>query len=317
MPKRDVVQEAVESVAAAADNPESPASIELFRKTLRGRHNLPAARAAQAAGQHRLVVLIPELTNAFSYFLSDPQKRDPLCAAKAAIAEALDRLDCGDADVFLRGLRHVQMEKVWGGTTDTAAQLRARSAAALVRLDHPDRYRFLAELLFDSCPEARRGAVQAAAFAGGDVAEILLRVKAEMGDKDLSIIGDCLTALLQLAPDASVEFVARRLQSPAPQLREFAALALGEARVPGGFEFLQSAIVGVTNQAEFRTLALAMALYRTSEAFESLVAFLKEKPLALASAALEALELYRHDHDLWQKVTETSARRGLREPGGR
>lgn len=311
MPKRDAVQNAVESVALAARDPHSTSSIKVFRQALSGRQNLSAARAAQAAGEHRLEALIPDLTRSFSYFMLDPHRRDPRCAAKIAIAEALDRLESREAELFLEGLRHIQLEKTWGEPVDVAAPLRARCAAALVRLNHPDRYRFLADLLFDPYPEARRGAVHAAAFAGGDTAEILLRIKVGMGDKDLSIVGDCLTALMQLAPEASVQFVGRRLQSPEPQLRDFAALALGESRAPGGLELLQSAVVGVTDRAEFRTLALAIGLYRTPEAFATLLDVLGCKPLPLASAALAALELYRHDAGQWREVVEVARRRGL------
>jgi hypothetical protein len=314
MPRRDPVRESVESVALAARDPESAASIALFRQALRGRHNLPAARAAQAAAEHQIETLVPDLTRSFSYFMSDASRRDPRCAAKIAIAEALDRLDFDDSAPFLEGLRHVQMEKTWGGAVDTAAPLRARSVAALVRLNHPDRYRFLADLLFDPRPEARRGAVHAAAFAGGDAAEMLLRIKVQMGDEDLSIVGDCLSALLQLAPEASVSFVGRRLQSPEPQLRGFAALALGEGRAPGGLDLLRDATLGVAHEAEFRTLALAIGLYRTDEAFDVLLELLEKKPRPLASATLETLALYRHDRDRWQRVTEIAESRGLRTP---
>ena len=38
-----------------------------------------------------------------------------------------------ESAAFLRGLRHVQMEAVWGSTVDTAATLRSTCALALLQ----------------------------------------------------------------------------------------------------------------------------------------------------------------------------------------
>ncbi len=313
MSRHDPVQDLIESVAAAARVPEDPASAELFRKALRGKHNLPAARAAQAAARNRLAQLVPDLAAAFNFFMTEAARRDPRCAAKIAIAEALDQMEASDSDLFLQGLRHVQLESAWGGTVDTAAPLRARSMAALVRLNHPDRYRLLADLLFDPCPEARRGAVQAAAFAGGDPGELLLRLKVHVGDKDLSIIGDCFSGLLQLAPEASLDFVGSYLQSAEPELRELAALAVGESRLQGALGLLRSAVSAAVGREESRTFCLAIGLCRTDEAFEFLLEFLEDKPAHLASAAIEGLELYRADPERWKRVSRIVVSRGLDE----
>ena len=46
--------------------------------------------------------------------------------------EALARLGYDDPSVFLRGLRHIQFEPVYGGRVDTAVDLRGASAFGLV-----------------------------------------------------------------------------------------------------------------------------------------------------------------------------------------
>ena len=83
------------------------------------------ARAAEIVAEWELAPFELALIAAFDRFLPDAVRRDPTCAAKIAIAEALNRLESREAELFLRGVRHVQPEPVWGGREDTAARLRA------------------------------------------------------------------------------------------------------------------------------------------------------------------------------------------------
>src|SRR6266566_3450965 len=77
--------------------------------------------------------LVPDLLAALDRFFLDPVKSDPQCWAKNALVQALATLGHEEAAVFVRGLRHIQMEPVWGGQEDTAAALRGNSALALVQ----------------------------------------------------------------------------------------------------------------------------------------------------------------------------------------
>ncbi len=312
VPRRDSLQEQVESVSLAARTPRTPESIAVFRRALRARQNLPAARAAQAASEHDLSELVPDLLASFSYFMEQAVKRDPRSAAKIAIAEALDRLDHREPDVFLQGLRHAQFEPVWGGTTDTAASLRARCMAALVRINHPDRYRLLADLLFDPCPDARRGAVRAASYAGGEAGELLLRIKVHLGDEDPSIIGDCFAGLIQLAPESALNFVGRHLQSQDGEIRELAALALGESHLPEALDLLRHAILDSSTAGEIKILALAIGLCRTDEAFELLLELLAARPTPLALALLEGISLCASDPERQRRFAKIAHSRGFK-----
>ena len=315
--RQNSFQEQVELVSLAARTPRAPESIEVFRQALRGRHNIPAARAAQAAGEHGLSELVPDLVTSFSHFIEQAVKRDPLCAAKIAIAEALDRLDHREPELFLQGFRHIQLEPVWGGTTDTAASLRARCMAALVRINHPDRHRLLADLLFDPCPDARRGAVRAAAYAGSEAGELLLRIKVHLGDKDSSIVGECFTGLIQLAPDSALEFVGRALKSQDGEIRELAALALGESHLTEAFGFLRRAILESSTAGEFKILAIAIGLCRTDEAFELLLDLLATRPTPFAQAVMEGISLCSSDPERQRRFAKIAQSRGLKLEKGK
>lgn len=311
------LEEQVELVSLAARTPCTSESIEMFRQALRGRYNIPAARAAQAAGEHGLSDLVPDLVTSFSHFIEQSVKRDPRCAAKIAIAEALDRLDHRESDLFLQGFHHIQLEPVWGGTTDTAASLRARCMAALVRINHPDRYHLLADLLFDPCPDARRGAVRAAAYAGGEAGELLLRIKVHLGDKDSSIVGECFAGLVQLAPDSALEFVGRALKSQDAEIRELAALALGESHLPEAFGLLRRAILDASTVGEFKIFGLAIGLCRTDEAFELLLDLLATRPTPFAQAVVEGILLCASDPERHRRFAKTMQSRGLKLEKGR
>ncbi len=75
--------------------------------------------------------------------------------AKTAIAKALYEMEVKAESVFLRGIHHIQMEGVWGGNTDTAAELRGICALGLVRCNYRDVLDELGELLADAQAPAR------------------------------------------------------------------------------------------------------------------------------------------------------------------
>src|SRR5205823_9291390 len=124
-----------EQLAALEELRESagaPSTVDSLRKALANRNNYIAAKAAKIAAELGLKALIPDLLTTFDFFFIDPVKSDPLCWAKNALVQALAALGHDEAAAFIRGLRHIQMEPVWGGQEDTAAALRGNSALALV-----------------------------------------------------------------------------------------------------------------------------------------------------------------------------------------
>src|SRR5580658_5381653 len=125
--------QALASLRAAAPSETAPdAAINPLRKALKDRSNYLVSKAAALAGELRLTALIPDLLGAFDRFMLDPAKADPQCWAKDAIVKALKDLNHDDPAVFLRGIEHVQMEAVWGGSKDTALTFRGACALALV-----------------------------------------------------------------------------------------------------------------------------------------------------------------------------------------
>src|SRR5438105_5839510 len=97
----------LEALRAGTDR---AATREQLAKALRDRNNYLVARGAALAADLKLEDLIPELLAAFERFFVDPLKTDPHCLAKHAIARALKALGYRDAQPFLRGIVHVQLE---------------------------------------------------------------------------------------------------------------------------------------------------------------------------------------------------------------
>src|SRR5712675_496451 len=109
------------------------ACIDPLHKALAHRNNFVVAKAADLVRSLQLAQLVPELLKAFDRFFEDPIKTDPQCWAKTSLSRALAAFQHHDATVFLRGMRHLQLEPVWGGTSDSAGTLRATCALALVQ----------------------------------------------------------------------------------------------------------------------------------------------------------------------------------------
>ena len=107
-------------------------AVEIIRKALGHANNYIVSKAARLVSDNKLVKLLPEVLAAYDRFFHDPSKSDPQCWAKNQLIQALVALECRDAQVYLRGLNHIQEEPVWGGQSDTAAALRGACTQALV-----------------------------------------------------------------------------------------------------------------------------------------------------------------------------------------
>src|SRR5262245_40298903 len=121
------------AVHALAADPAAPASRAGLRVALGDTHGVVVAAAANVIAEAEVDGLGAELAAAFNRFLERPVETDPGCLAKSAIVRALLATGAPDVAVCRPGVRHVQEEPVWGGTVDTAAELRAQSALGLVR----------------------------------------------------------------------------------------------------------------------------------------------------------------------------------------
>jgi len=265
---------AVEEIAATIEALRStPANVvEPLRKFLKDRNNFVGSKAAAVAGDLLLRELIPDLLAAFDRFLKDPVKSDPKCWAKNAIVKALKDLGFDDPAVYLRGIVHVQMEPVWGGNADSAAALRGACALALVACSLPRDaiLLHLADVLADPEMRVRADAARAIAQLPGQDSILMLRVKAQAGDKEPAVIGQCFLSLLGIDDRAAIPFVARFLTAKNEDLCFEAAAALGECPNLLAVETLIARWRVERNADMKRAIVLSLGVSRVPEAKEFL-----------------------------------------------
>jgi HEAT repeat protein len=302
--------EALSGVDGSADRVAQCAAIKPF---LADKHFRVVAKAATLAGERSLPGLIPELIGAYARFLDDPVKRDPNCIAKGAIARALVSLNCEDVDFFLNGSRYEQLEPVWGGSADTAIDVRCSCAMGLATTGYSRAVPELTALLNDKESRARAGAARAISCANPGEAEAVLRLKVLVGDEEAEVIGECFTGLLSIAPIESLPFVATYLSSENEGVRDFAALALGESRNPKAVEHLRGAWDAVGAIGDFPVVLIrAAALNRTEAAFDWLISLIESGARTHADAAVESLAVYERNTKLNERVKQALAARHRR-----
>jgi HEAT repeat protein len=280
-----------------------------LRQALADRSNLVAADAAEIVGARNLTELAPDLVAAFDRFMTDPAETDKLCRAKVAIVEALNRIDHDRADIFLRGIRHVQMEPRWGKEEDTAAPLRGGAAFGLVRINYPDVILLLADLLADPEKVARVAAAQALGQSRLLAAVPLLRFKARVGDEDSAVTAECLTALMSATPDESLAFVASFLHSSQEAVQEAAAFALAESRRPDALDVLTGYWPRARGSPLQEVVLLAISMTRLPAAVDFLMTILAGDNQPAALAALSALAIHRHNAAIKERVAAIARQR--------
>lgn len=295
-------------LAELREAPITPATLEQWRQILQSSQTSAISQAAKILGKRGLTDLNPELGNTFARLMLKPAKSDPNCLAKAAIAETLYRLESHNHTLFLEGIRHVQMEPIWGGSVDTAATLRGNCALGLVRMNYSGVMTELADLLADPEGPARMVAARAIGYSEDPQGIPLLRLRARMGD-DPQVLSEYLAALLKLAPQDSMEFVSAFLMDANQQVQELVALVLGESRQPGALDSLTSWWQGVRDPELRVTGLLSIAMLRTDDAFQFLLTLVSEGSDNTAQEAIQALEIYRQDYDLWQRVCKVRDQR--------
>jgi hypothetical protein len=307
--RRPTTEDALGAIRAIRDAPEN---FDLKRDLvpfLVHKSNHVAAAAAETVGRLEAVALTQHLVDAFLEWMKNPAERDPGCKALTAIAKTLAAMDHPAPQVYLAGIRHVQMEASFGPKVDAAAALRGLCAQGLARMSHPDALLECVTLLADSETAARAGAVRAISETGQPAGVLLLRFKALIGDKDEEVLAECFAGLLRLAPADSLEFVASFLTAQSDEIAERAALALGESRLAAAFSLLQKAWEHTAQVTLRRTLLLAMAMLRQDEAVEFLLTRLVEDGEKSALDALAALSLYGRDDAVRSRIQEILEKR--------
>lgn len=264
----------VQAVEALRLAPKGPEVEKALAKALADRNNYLAGKAAAVVADLGIQTLIPNLLAAFDRFFEKPADTDPKCWAKEAIARALASLAYTDPAPFLRGIVHRQMEPVWGGQADSAATLRGICALALAHTTLPRTavLGHLVERVADEDKTVRVDAIRSLAQFPVPEGVLLIRMKALVGDAEPEVTGQCLTELLDFAPEEYTPFVVRFADHPTDELQFEAVSALGTSR--------------------------------HKIAMDALIAMVRDKPMPLAKAALAALARSRMREDLRNQVQE-------------
>jgi hypothetical protein len=266
------------------------AAMAPLRLALKQRNNYLVAKAAEIVAERRMTELMPELQVTFDRFFEDAERRDPQCWAKNALSQALATLESQDPEPFLRGIRHIQLEAVWGGRSDTAGTLRGICALALVQcrtVPEVDLLRYLLDLLCDKEKTARSDAIRALARVGSLPASLLLRLRALTGGDEAEILGACYSAVLQIEGPRALSWVSRFLAEEDGAAGE-AALAMASTHTLEAFSLLKERW-DRTRDPWFRSVLLsAMALTRQSSATVFLLDLVKADSMQ-SEQAVEAL----------------------------
>jgi hypothetical protein len=267
-------------------------------KALVSKWSLVAAKAARMIGDRDRRELADNVAAALASLLRSPASADKGCSAKTAMARALNQLEFDDAELFLKGMKHIQPEPVWGGSEDTAADLRSVCAMGLAGSTFYHKLRELVPLLVDKEWPARCGAVRAIAAVGGDPAALLLRLKALSGDREGEVMSDCFTALLAVEGAAGVPLVASCAVKS-----EAAILALGASRLVEAIEALKGLFSSTADPEIRRFILLSLATSRTEAAIEFLVSLIRGGSAQTAIQVVRAMAIHRNDMKIRAGIT--------------
>jgi HEAT repeat protein len=286
--------------------------VEPLRKALAHRNNFIVAKTADLIRGFNLSQLTPELLTAFDRYFKDPVKTDPQCWAKNAISRALAAFEHQDAEVFLRGMKHIQLEPVWGGSSDSAGTLRATCALALVQcrsLVDADLLAHLVELLADKDKAVRAEAVRAIEQVGSPSSALLLRLRAILGSgtniDEPEVLGACYGGILRIEGPSAIPWISRFLAGADDAAAE-AALAIAGTRSAQGFEVLRDRLARESDPWFCSVLLSAIALTRQDAAFEFLLDLVRaESPRS--EAAIEAIQRAAPPAEVTQRLDDIVA----------
>ena len=289
MPPKRTFDAELANLEALRDATPEAAEPELA-KALNLRNNFLVAKAAALSLHHRLTSLAPNLAAAFPRFLDNAVKADPQCWAKNAIAKTLAAFEYQEPELFLSGMRHIQLEPVWGGSADTAGTLRGTCALALVPCRELNSHRVLTHLvpLFaDKELSVRVNVARAVVQVGTHSAALLLRLRAEFASDEPELLGSCYSGVLALEGPTAISWAAKFL-APEDDAAAEAAMAIAQTHTPEAFQVLRGTFAKARDPW-FRTAVLsAIALTRQQAATDWLLSLI-EKEQTHAADASEAL----------------------------
>jgi len=297
---------------AMSGHPPDAEGIERVRKALGNQNNYLVAKAARIVSDYALAELLPEVLSAFTRFFIDPVKSDPQCWAKNALVKALVKLECRDAAVYLRGLRHTQEEPVWGGQSDTAGALRGTCTHALVACDglsNPQLLDLLLEPLVDPDKTVRMEAARAIGHVGGVSAALLLKLRVLLRKEEPEVLGACFSALLSMDHSdkpGTIALVGEFLDDDEEAAAE-AAFALAEIHEPAALAVLIKRRRKGADTWFASALDQAIVLTRLPEGLDFLLGVVGED-VRQATSALEAISRVHNSPEVLARVAASVAR---------
>ena len=289
MPGKRAFEEQIAALDSLRDAGEEP-RLEALRKALGNRNNFIVAKAADLARELNLVEITKDMLQALDRFFDNAEKTDPQCWAKNALSRTLAAFEYQDAQVFLRGMRHIQLEAVWGGRSDTAGTLRSTCALALVQcrsVSETDLLAHLTDLFADKDKAVRVEAAHAIEQVGSPPASLLLRLRATLAADEPEVLGACYAGILRIEGVSAIPWVSRFLIAADDRGAE-AALAIAGTRSPEAFESLRQALKQADDRWWRSVLLSAIALTRQDAASEFLLDLVQSESLD-AEATIEAI----------------------------
>ena len=272
---------------------------QYLAKSLKDKSNFLVANAARIIARENITELENELILSFERLLKNPLKSDPSCAGKIAILETLISLGSKEIEVYLKAIKYIQLEPVFGAKEDTAVKLRTTAAYGLIKSNYYGLINELATLLADKEIQARAGAISALANCNALAVVPILRYKAIIGDPSSRVLSACFDGLLALEPYESRDFVAGFLDKSI-LIAETAALSLGEARIEGSLKVLTNSLEQTIDKDLQKTIITAIAMLRCEPAIDYLFSILEnEEPYA--NDAIIALKLFG-DEDILNRL---------------
>jgi len=305
--KAPPIEEQVLALSKVRADSKSDATRDALAKALGSKSNVLAAKAAQLACELQLACLLPDAEKAFPRFFTD--SADKGCVAKNALAETMESFQSTDESLFLRGVRHVQMEGAWGGSTDVAVDLRATCARALSRLNTKNTLPALSDLLGDAQAPARAAAAQAIGHCGRPEGSLPLRLKIRIGDSEPAVMSECFAALLTLLGEEAIPLIEPFLSNAKDDFGDAAAMALGESRLAPAYELLRARFDREITVDDRQPLLIGIALSRHPDSLDLLLRVIDDEPIPTAVQAVAALAIYKNDPAVSTRIRNVIASR--------
>lgn len=303
MPKSHDTDGKIEQLRAILDQGSENAWRAALQQALKDKSNFLVAKAAKWVSEKLSYELIPDLVASYRRFLRDPLKTDKTCAGKIALVRALYDLDYNHAIFFGEALHYRQQEPIWGGSVDTAVEVRIVAANGLLASGAPRAMIELVDALHDPEPGVRIGVIKAFEQALPQEVELVLRSAIHCGDSEPDVTAQAFSTLMKVAPEASLDFVARYLDASEAVIVEAAAIALGESRLADALTLLMercdvAPAYGSTKSALYRAIALS----RNDTAYTFLLGVIKDENVHEAGEAIKALAIYDYNEELKRAV---------------